>query len=327
MTEYDQAAVGMGSPEEFAASLLEAGAQYGSFNSLEQFVRPIQIEKGHGPKATMPGFRSPAQSNTSEKGNFGNSYQQFDKSFVGPTVHELDPYFPQILLLENGNKDDGSLFFAKNDFISVYSDATDYAGRAQTSLAAFEQVDGGDKADITKIRTNGALRGPLMLSGWGFGMDDRPIPSAGDTFPANTNFHNETPTKPDLWKTGPVHLAWDDERQVWAGGPRVVCGVVTTAIPKGKICGGSKFKMRLLRNNSPNPQKVNNFTDQLDEIIEVSNRDVSLEEDQVANQIFCIAIKINYEWLPIWVGCPDEPACGEDEQPPPPPCLAFSDCP
>ena len=132
MTEYDQAAVGMGDPDKFAASLLEAGAQYGSINSLEQFVRPIQIEKNHSSQATLPGFRSPAQSNTSEKGNFGRG------RFVGPTVDELDPYFPQILIDENGNKDDGSLFFAKNDFISVYSDATDQEGRAQTSLAAFD---------------------------------------------------------------------------------------------------------------------------------------------------------------------------------------------
>ena len=326
MTEYDQSAVGMGDTVKFEMSLLQTGGQHDSLNSLEQFLRPVQIEKNHPPEATLPGFRSPAQSNTKEKGNFGDFNQEADKSFVGPTVHELDPYFPKIILDESGNKDDGSLFFAKNDFISVYSDATDQQGRAQLNLSAYEQVDGGDKQNITAVRTTGALRGPLMMSGWGFGMDDRPVPPAGDTFPATTNFHQDTPTDPALWKSGPIQLAWDDERQVWAGGPRVVCGVVTTAIPKGKICGGeaTEFTMRVLRNNKARGHTI---TDDIDEQITVTNRDPSLEEDEVANQIFCIAIKINYEWLPIWVGCPDTPACGEDDQPAKPDCLKFSDCP
>ena len=329
MTEYDQTASAVGNVAGFQMSLFQTGGEKASLNSLEQFLIPIQIEKGHGPTATVPGFRSPAQSNTGEQGNFGNSYKTLNASFVGPTIHELDPYFPQIILDENNNKDDGSLFFAKNNFISVYSDATDSQGRPQLSLDAFEFIDGGYKEDITSVRTTAALRGPLIMSGWGFGMDDKPVPSAGDTFPSNTFFHPNTPTENSLWKTGPVHLAWDDERQVWAGGPRVVCGVVTTDIPKGKICGGSKFQMRLLRNTKPNGTKINNLTDDLEEIIEVSNRDPSLEEDKVANQIFCIAIKINYEWLPIWVGCPDEPACGDvgGDGPTKPSCLKFNDCP
>ena len=331
MTEYDQSAVGMGDTVKFAASLLETGGQQQAANSLEQFLRPIQIEKHHPPEATwndspedptLPRFESPKQFNTSEDGHFGSRNQ-----FVGPTVNELDPYFPQIILIDpeaqNPVKDDGTLFFAKNDFIQVHSDARDQQGRAQLNLSAYEQVDGGDKQDITAVRTN-SLRGPLIMSGWGFAMDDRPVPPAGDDFPANTNFHKDTPSDPALWKTGPVHLAWDDERQVWAGGPRVVCGVVVTNIPKGKICGGSQFTVRLLRNNQTPDHAI---TDNIGETITVTNRDPSLEEDKVANQIFCIAIKINYEWLPIWVGCPDTPACGGVGEVAKPDCLVFNDCP
>lgn len=44
----------------------------------------------------------------------------------------------------------------------------------------------------------------------------------------------------------------------------------------------------------------------LNETIEVVNRDPSLEYDgQNSENVFCVCVKINYEWIPIWVGCPD----------------------
>ena len=32
------------------------------------------------------------------------------------------------------------------------------------------------------------------------------------------------------WKTGPVDLRWDEERQVWAGGYQIVEGFLTTEV-------------------------------------------------------------------------------------------------
>jgi len=316
MAEYTQPAAGNSDSESFFRSLFQTGGDHESFNSLEQFVTPIQIEKDHPAEGATPGFRPPANGFIAEFGNFGDRGQL--QGFVGPTISELDPYFSKVF------GDDGSSFFATNDFIEVYSDAVDGQGRPQLNLGALELVDGGNKADVSVVRTTAALRGPLIMCGWGFGADDTPVPKKGEEYPDNTLFHGETAINRGLWKTGPVHLAWDDERQVWSGGPRVVCGFVQGSIPKGNICNPPKFLVQVFRNTGRDGHKL---TDDIGETILVSNRDVSLEEDAAENQIFCIAMKVNYEWLPIWVGCPDTPACGKDDQPPVPPCITKNNCP
>jgi len=283
-----------------------------SFNSLEQFITPIQIQKNHPAAAALPGFRKPKA--TDEQGVFG------PEKFVGPTVHNLDPYFP----LDNyQDEDDGSKFFERNDFVSVYSNAADSNGGPQLDLSSYVVADRGKLKNINAVRIN-ALRGPLILSGWGYGSDDMPQPNRGPKFPFNGFFHPETSSNRSKWKTGPVHLMWDDERQVWHGGPRVVCGVVQGEIKAGKICEPTEFKVKLLR-NTKNEDKGGGLTDDTNEIITVKNRDPSLEQAKVENQIFCMAIKINYEWLPLWVGCPDTPACGKEGQPDPPECI-DSEC-
>ena len=282
------------------------------FNSLEQFLTPIQIQKNHPAAASLPGFRKPSVSG--ESGPFG------PENAVGPTVHNLDPYFPLDNYLDG---DDGSKFFEKNDFIGVYSDAVDTNGNPQLNLDSYAVADQGSKRNINTVRIS-ALRGPLILSGWGYGSDDMPQPSRGPAFPDNGFFHPETASDRTKWKTGPVHLMWDDERQVWHGGPRVVCGVVVGGITAGNICSPSSFTVKLLR-NTKNPAKGGDLTDDLGETITVKNRDPSLVQGKIDNQIFCMAIKINYEWLPLWVGCPDIPACGLEGQPDEPICLE-SEC-
>jgi len=284
-----------------------------SFNSLEQFLTPIQIQKNHPAAASLPGFRKPSVSG--ESGPFG------PENAVGPTVHNLDPYFP----LDNYKEgDDGSEFFDRNDFIGIYSDAVDRAGNPELDMNSYVIADGGDKKNINTVRIN-ALRGPLIMSGWGYGSDDMPQPNRGSNFPNNGFFHPETASDRTKWKTGPVHLMWDDQRQVWHGGPRVVCGVVVGGITAGNICSPSSFTVKLLR-NTKNPAKGGDLTDDLGETITVKNRDPSLVQGKIENQIFCMAIKINYEWLPLWVGCPDTPACGLEGQPDVPICI-DSECP
>ena len=54
-------------------------------------------------------------------------------------------------------------------------------------------------------------RGPLVLTGWGYDIEDNPVPGSGGEF--TENYKN----RPDLWKAGPVDLRWDDTRKVWTG--------------------------------------------------------------------------------------------------------------
>ena len=62
--------------------------------STEQILTPVSIRKIKSSNDDTPGFR-PAFSSQNEYGNFGGT----QVSAVGPTVHELDPYFTTVLVM------------------------------------------------------------------------------------------------------------------------------------------------------------------------------------------------------------------------------------
>jgi len=283
-------------------------------SSMEQFLTGIRIQKGHPDGAATPGFRGPDAFD--ETGKFGGDA-------VGPTIDELDPYFPRIF-----PGDDGTRFMKENDYRLFNHDKVT-ADDGDFNVRKAEDGVAGTRAAINVVQPMSALRGPIIISGWGFGMDDFPVPQQGAFFPSNTRFNENMSHNRALWKTGPVHLMWDDERQVWQGGYPIVCGVVDGGIEAPiDVCSPTSFTVNLLRNT--HPENYQNLTDNVTpkESITVKNRDPSLEQDATANAIFCIAIKLNYEWLPLWVGCPEKPACGDAAkgQPPVPACLLNSTC-
>lgn len=74
-----------------------------------------------------------------------------------------------------------------------------------------------------------ALRGPLVLTGWGFDTDGKCVPAAsGD----RDQWLPQCLRRQDAWKTGPVDLLWDDRRGVWTCHD-IVRGVTNAAIPAG----------------------------------------------------------------------------------------------
>ena len=300
-----------------------ANLSQSSLSSMEQFVMGYRTEKGHSESTPTPGFRPPSV--TDEVGKFGDGA-------VGPTLHELDPYFPQKIISGDA---DGSRFMEENDYRLVWNDQVQGGSspKGDFNLRKLEDEDPGSRANIGAVQPMNALRGPLVVSGWGFGMDDFPVPSKGSAYPENRQFDQEMAHDRAKWKTGPVHLMWDDERQVWQGGYPIVCGVVQGAITApSTVCDPSTFEVNLLRNNQKTGGVLSDETgdpegpDVSPESITVTNRDPSLEQDAVPNAIFCMAIKLNYEWLPLWVGCPEEPACaGESTEAT---CVTFAeDCP
>jgi hypothetical protein len=62
-----------------------------------------------------------------------------------------------------------------------------------------------------------ALRGPLILAGWGYDVDNKPVPNASTNYPDNPKleFERDWLRKPHTWKCGPVDLRWDYYRKVW----------------------------------------------------------------------------------------------------------------
>jgi hypothetical protein len=74
-----------------------------------------------------------------------------------------------------------------------------------------------------------ALRGPLVIHGWGYDTDNKPIPNSVDTL-ANIsngifatgdlteNFHPNYLQNSKLWPVGPLDAKWDRARGVWVAG-------------------------------------------------------------------------------------------------------------
>ncbi len=62
-----------------------------------------------------------------------------------------------------------------------------------------------------------ALRGPLVLAGWGFDIDNKPVPNESTDYPNNPKmkFEQDWLRKPQKWMCGPVDLRWDYKRNVW----------------------------------------------------------------------------------------------------------------
>jgi hypothetical protein len=286
-------------------ALSEAAAQFGALpgntfvNSMEQIFSPVLVKKEMDAD-TFTGLMEPWFS-PSETGRFNRG------ELVGPSRRELDPYFTNVI------DDKPETFFEENDYIIMSNDD-------KASIDA-------NTADINIRKTGRAatavsgvgLRMPAILSGWGYDLADNPAPNPNQMLsePDNEKFKPDFQNDRSLWKSGPVDLKWDDERMVWSGGPHIVAGIVQGDVPAAiSPCCPASFKVKVLR-LGPTSVEFANLGDvesmrgisncDVEETITVMNRDPSLYQIAQENMIFCIAIRLNYEWLPLWIGCPDEP--------------------
>ena len=294
-------------------------------NSHEQIWSPIQVKKTGD--AEKPGTEEPIQG--VGEGNIDDREQgRFGADNLGPTQNELSPYFAKLF------GGDGSTWIQETDFKYMAHDGFNLGDRPGVDLNLIKT----DRATVGTVNVN-AMRGPLIMSGFGFDIADNPVPSvADDVF----SFDETTPGDRRTWKTGPVNLMWDEERKVWQGGYHIVCGICVGGIEApSNPCQPTEFDIKVLRlGNEPDEDEGENRTGrlnvcELNEMVTITNRDPSLEESALFGQIFVVAVRINYEWIPIWVGCPEEAASGDhtcitcppdDEDPDPPPdSIAPSD--
>lgn len=263
-------------------------------NSQEQIFSPIQIKKVGN--ASSPGFEQPV-SGDGETGPYG-----FGANQIGATSSELNPYFSKVF------GDDGSAWIRETDFQMMGNDGI--AVKQPTNGETARDLNirkTQDRGAISLVQVNG-LRGPMILSGFGFDIADRPVPNMGSGGGEVLEFDSRAPGDRTTWKTGPVNLQWDDERKVWQGGPQIVCGVVEGDIKAPTDpCNPEPFVVKVFRlDGYTEGGTLSNCL--LSETITCQNRDPSLTQVAVPGQIFVVATRINYEWIPIWVGCPDEGA-------------------
>jgi hypothetical protein len=78
----------------------------------------------------------------------------------------------------------------------------------------FNQYLRGAEPDNTRAL---GLKGPIVVTGWGFAFDGSCVPSGG----AGTEWADDWLRKPQDWKTGPMDPLWDERRGVWSCHGRV----------------------------------------------------------------------------------------------------------
>lgn len=242
----------------------------------EQIFSPIVVRKQG---SISMGFQVPSISPAADMGPFQGFH-------VGPTRGELDPYFSKF------GGDDGEEWITNVDFQCVANNAAE----GDTNLRKVS------RSSVSRVHTSG-LRGPLMVSGWGTDLADKPVPSQGASGGSAFDFDGDAIGDRKLWKTGPVDLKWDYERKVWSGGPQILCGVAKSAVIAGNPCSPTKFTVSVFRSDSIT---VGQEQDGIrDETITCYNYDPSLSQEHVPGYVFVVAVRINYKWVPIWVGCPE----------------------
>ena len=125
--------------------------------SDEQIFSPVKISQYNN--SSWSGG-NPSFSTAVSQNNYGSTERGgFSSGSVGPGVDDLNPYYSNTL--DN--------FFSGLDFIEVVNDS--YEGLNIRKLSSIPSA----------VFTTG-LRGPLIVSGWGYDLCDRPVPSSdGDT--------------------------------------------------------------------------------------------------------------------------------------------------
>lgn len=284
-----------------AAAVVNAPANVAAM-SMEQLYSPILIRRGlSGQKDDrISAFEVP------EDTQYTSSV--FGGEHPGPTRQELDPYFTTVLDGDDNTPMKVCDFHFGNWFTKTENNEPLELNLRKTTRDI-------DAALVPHFR------GPMILSGWGFDHADLPVPyytsndvPDGETggYVFDTNFINNRAT----WKSGPVDLKWDYQRKVWGAGHQILVGVADQDITApDNPCVPTCFRMKVLRRTLPpeieedeagNPTVTNWH---LCEEITVFNRDPSLEQPLILNKVFVIAVRVNYEWLPLWVGCPGGEDC------------------
>jgi hypothetical protein len=224
---------------------------------------------------------------------FGEKNGKFVNGGVGPTNRDLDPFFSEAVF------GDASSMIQNVDFLAVMNKSQD----GQTHDLQLKEAN--KVSPVSEVR-GVALRGPLVLSGWGFDIANNPVPSVTNDV---TSFDSNACVNRTGWKTGPVNLMWDDQRKIWTGGLEMLTGILDSDIVgPSNAENPTTFNVKVMRLQDSAGSGSVGITG---ETIQCKNRDPSLFQSLVENKdVFVMIIRINYEWLPFWVGCPEE----EDEE-------------
>lgn len=239
--------------------------------SLEQMFSPVEIAREKKRTEQKASFKKPHYINWSQ-GKFAGKN-------AGPTSEDLDPQFKH----------------EKTDFNVVAHDD-------EPKDLNLQNEDVNKPEDIKNVRTFG-LRGPIILSSWGYGLDGKPMPFS----PTDVDlFDVEASTDRTKWKTGPIDLRWDEQRKVFSSGVEILEGILATEVISTEDPEQpTNFEVRIYRNKDADIEESGireggslkwEFTG---EIVKCVNR----SKISVQAGTYCQITRINYEYRLIWADC------------------------
>jgi len=114
-----------------------------------------------------------------------------------------------------------------------------------------------------------ALKGPIIICGWGYDVAGKPVPNAG--FGSN-NFLSGYLSQSENWKTGPLDIRWDNDRKVWVSGNKVI------------------YIVRMKEDMLPGQEKLAEYENDEDNLVEVTVQDV-LYENCLMKDEYAVAYK------------------------------------
>lgn len=111
-----------------------------------------------------------------------------------------------------------------------------------------------------------ALRGPLLINGWGYDLDGKPVPNSADTISGvskgeftttnlTNSFHSGWLRRPEMWPVAPLDLRFDRIRGVWTTPPahRMLFGEIATSGLTGGEGPGSETGLGIIWNGGGTP--------------------------------------------------------------------------
>jgi len=227
--EYDRSLVGTVSVAE-ASTEMAAKYEEKALMSMDGLLRPISTAT----HATLPTYANPtsncqktvsrgAQPPIDIEGEAG-SYNAYNLDI---DINYLDPFSNPTGLSRSSVADDRTDTPTVGHDIEMIGRGT---GVPPSSIVM--PIQGyGDTQDITVSDHNNtyrgmAIRGPMIMQGWGYDLDGFPVPNkvdsegaAGSGNFAETNlehkFMDDFLRKSKSWPVGPVDFRWDRARAVW----------------------------------------------------------------------------------------------------------------
>ena len=213
------------------------------FMSQDGLIRPVSNAGG----STLPRYASKNATNPKDTcGDIPHTRRESNPPFNGgdsyvPCIIDID-YLDPWSYPSKPKHDANSSSATNHNDINIFS----HGAAAVAKINMYEYVADGN-AYPTTLRGM-ANKGPLLLHGWGYDIDGKPIPNAADTETAASGgtfedadledkFLSHYLRKPHTWPVGPVDLRWDRKRAVWTTPSEFK--IIKAKTPSGSIAPGA----------------------------------------------------------------------------------------